>query len=96
MAKHRLTWRKNRATPIVTPVGQKLRPEREGEGPVVKTRMATDAEEKQISSGKWVRIRKDGKQPTDKGAASSKLPGRPKLKKTKASLLDKIQALVRK
>ena len=80
MAKHRLTWRAGRRTPIVTPVGKRTRPAKKGEGKVVKSRRATAAEERQIAKGTWVRVAKNGSKPGSKAYAKTGSRVRPKLK----------------
>lgn len=58
MAKHRLSWRRGRATPQVTTVG--ATPKKTAGGEVYKSRPATAAEERQIAKGQWVRTRPPG------------------------------------
>ncbi len=58
MARHRLVWRRGRATPQVVTVGQKAK--KTAGGAIYKSRMATQAEEKQIAKGQWVRTRPPG------------------------------------
>lgn len=67
----RLVYYANRSTPQVVKNGQKAKP-KAGYGKVVKTRKATKEEEAQLRKGKWIRTRKDGKKPGDKGAQRSK------------------------
>lgn len=80
MAEHRLTWREGRRTPIVTSVGKSTRPEKKGEGKVLKSRSATASEEKQISKGTWLRVAKDGSKPGSKAYANTSSKVRPNLK----------------
>jgi len=77
---HRLVFYANRATAKVVSKGTKAK-SKAGYGKVVRSRVATPAEEKQIRAGKWIRTRADGKKPSDAGAKSSTMKGRPKLKK---------------
>ena len=59
MPKHRLSWREGRATPEVNAVGSK-RAKKSAGGKVIASRMATEAEERQIVKGQWVRTRPPG------------------------------------
>ena len=58
MPKHRLLWREGRATPQVVAVGTKAK--KTAGGKVIKSRMATKAEEKQIANDQWIRARPPG------------------------------------
>ena len=80
---HKLVFYANRSTAKVVTKGATAK-SKVGYGKVTKSRAATPAEEKQIKAGKWIRTRSDGKKPTDPGAKSSTMKGRPKLKKTTA------------
>lgn len=63
MAKHRLVWLENRNTPKVLPAGSPPYKPKPSEGKVVKTRAATEQEEKDIASGGWVRVDRHGRRP---------------------------------
>lgn len=75
MAKHRLTWLAGRSTPVVTPVGGQRR--KTAGGKVVASRMATEAEEREISAGRWVRSRPPG-QPGKKSSVRPQLAAKQK------------------
>ena len=80
MAKHRLVWRKGRATPIVVALGSRVRPAKKGEGRVVASRMARASEERTIRSGRWVLTRPPGK-PNMKSGVRPKLARKQKNRK---------------
>lgn len=66
MAKHRLTWYSNRNTPVVTKVGNRVKP-KPSWGKRVKSRPANASEERTIAKGKWVRVDRNGKRAGQKG-----------------------------
>ena len=78
MAKHRLVWYEGRNTPKVLAVG-KSKPSKPTAGSkkkVVKSRMATKAEEAKIAKGQWLRVDRNGNTPSSKtyGTGSSVRP----------------------
>lgn len=58
MAKHRLVWREGRATPQVVAVGSEAK--KTAGGKIIKSRMATQAEEGRIAKDQWLRTRPPG------------------------------------
>jgi hypothetical protein len=63
VAKHRLIWLENRNTPKVLPSGSKPYQPKPSEGKVVKSRPATEQEEKEIARGDWIRVDRHGRRP---------------------------------
>lgn len=77
--KHDLVFYENRSTPLVVTRGGKA-PTNPEYGKQVRRRAATDAEERIIARGDWVRVDQAGRKPSDAGYRTSKM--RPMLGKS--------------
>ena len=83
-AGHEMIWYEKRSTPEVIPVGDKPKA-KPSYGPITKRRKATADEEKEIATGKWIRIDQHGNRPSSPNY--KKTAYRPQLLKEKLAFL---------
>jgi hypothetical protein len=76
MAEHDLVFYEKRSTPKVVKKGERVENPPASYGKQTKRRAATQAEEKVLASGQWLRVDESGKKGGEDGYKETKMPGR--------------------